>query len=134
MASKGNSPLTRQIYYISLASTLGLLVWVVLWHIFISPPAELNPYVLAAVWTIPLLFPLPGIIKGKPYTHAWINFCLMLYFLHSLTLLYTDEGERWLAAIELVLTSIAFVSHSFYAKKRGQELGLSIRKKKKKKE
>ncbi|GAL19820.1 hypothetical protein JCM19235_1176 [Vibrio maritimus] len=50
----------------------------------------------------------------------------MLYFLHALTLLYADEGERWLAAVELVLTSLAFVGNTVYARLKGKEMGLKL--------
>ena len=64
---------------------------------------------------------------GKPYTYAWANFFLMLYFLHAFTILYIDDGERWLATIELALTSLAFVSNILFARFRGQELGLKLK-------
>ena len=64
---------------------------------------------------------------GKPYTHAWANFVLMLYFLHALTILYIDGGERWLAGIELILTAAAFAGNILYARSRGKELGLKLK-------
>jgi hypothetical protein len=48
----------------------------------------------------------------------------MPYFLHALTLITTDEGER-LAVVELVLTTLA-LGTIYYARLRGRELGLSI--------
>ncbi len=83
---------------------------------------------MALAWSIPLLLPLPGILAGKPYTHAWANFVLMVYFLHALTLIYVDNGERWLALIELLLTSCAFVGNTLFARLRGKELGLKLSK------
>ncbi|WP_264878205.1 DUF2069 domain-containing protein [Vibrio agarivorans] len=112
----------------ALASNLGLLALIVLWQLTLSPHPHLNAYTLAIAWSIPLLFPLPGILAGKPYTHAWANFVLMLYFLHSLTIIYIDEGERWLGVTELVLTSLAFVCNILFARMRGKELGLKLKK------
>ncbi len=80
----------------ALSANFALLFWVALWHGYLSPHPHINPYALTVAWLIPLLLPLPGILAGKPYTHAWANFVLMLYFLHALTLLYADEGERCL--------------------------------------
>nr|WP_202611216.1 MULTISPECIES: DUF2069 domain-containing protein [Aeromonas] len=115
---------------LTLAGFFGLLAWVLLWHLWLSPHPDLAPWLLPVIWTVPLLFPLKGIVQGNPYTHAWGNFVLMPYFLHALTLITTDEGERWLAVVELVLTTLAFVGTIYYARLRGRELGLSIRKKK----
>ncbi|QJT21394.1 DUF2069 domain-containing protein [Aeromonas media] len=121
---------TRFARLLTLVGFFGLLAWVILWHLWLSPHPDLNPWLLPVIWTVPLLFPLKGIVQGNPYTHAWGNFVLMPYFLHALTLITTDEGERWLAVVELVFTTLAFVGTIYYARQRGRELGLNIRKKK----
>ena len=51
----------------------------------------------------------------------------MFYFLHGFTLLWVDEGERYLAVIELILTSGAFIGNIYYARLRGKELGLKLK-------
>lgn len=119
---------SKQARRLALSGYLGLLGWVVLWHLWLSPHPELLPWLLPLVWVTPLLLPLSGILRGRPYTHAWANFILMFYFLHSLTLLTTDEGERGLALVELILTTLAFIGCTFYARLRGRELGLGIKK------
>ena len=121
---------TRFARLLTLVGFFGLLAWVLLWHLWLSPHPDLNPWLLPVIWTVPLLFPLKGIVQGNPYTHAWGNFVLMPYFLHALTLITTDEGERWLAVVELVFTTLAFIGTIYYARQRGRELGLNIRKKK----
>ncbi|MBD1565686.1 DUF2069 domain-containing protein [Vibrio sp. SA48] len=121
------TPRTKQFRWLALLGNLSLLVWVVLWQYSLSPHQHLNNATLAIAWGIPLLLPLPGILAGKPYTHAWANFVLMLYFLHALTLIYVDGGERWLAVIELILTFAAFLGNILYARHRGKELGLKLK-------
>ncbi len=74
---------TRLIRYLALIGNLGLLIWVCMWQLSLFPHEQLNPVTMAIAWAIPILLPLPGIIAGKPYTHAWANFVLMLYFLHG---------------------------------------------------
>ncbi|WP_261815738.1 DUF2069 domain-containing protein [Vibrio gallicus] len=126
-----NSPqanITRLALKVAQIGHFTLLVWVIAWHSLISPAIELNPWVLTLVWTVPLLLPIKGILKAKPYTFAWGNFVLLLYFLHSLTLIYVDEGERWLAIIELVIVSITFIANLIFSRLRGKELGLKLKK------
>ncbi|OBT16905.1 hypothetical protein A9264_10455 [Vibrio sp. UCD-FRSSP16_10] len=122
------APNTKRWLRVAQIGHFSLLVWVLLWHSVISPPAEFSPWFLTIAWTLPLLFPIKGIVAQKPYTFAWANFILLLYFLHSLTLVYIDEGERTLAIIELVITSIAFVGNTVYSRQRGRELGLKLKK------
>ncbi len=119
---------TKQFRWLALSSNIALIVWIALWQLQLSPHPHLNSLALTVGWLIPLLLPLPGILSGKPYTHAWANFILMLYFLHAFTILYVDDGERWLAAVELLLTFSAFMGNVLYARHRGKELGLKLTK------
>ncbi len=121
-------PSTTTYRYLALFGNCALLVWIVLWQWHLSPHPHLNNTTLAIAWAVPLLLPLPGILAGKPYTHAWANFVLMLYFLHGLTILYVDGGERLFAVIELLLASAAFLGNLLYARGRGKELGLKLNK------
>ena len=91
----------------------------------------MSPWVSLLFFTLPLLIPLKGLLKGDPYTFAWTNFIMMIFFLHSVTTLWVVSADRIWATIELVLTGIIFMAGTYYAKYRGQELGLSIRTKKK---
>lgn len=122
------APRTQRARWLALSGILSLLVWIILWQLTWSPHPHLPPLAVTIGWILPLLLPLPGIIKGKPYTHAWANFVLMLYFLHALTILYVDNGERGLAAVELLLTFCAFLGNTLYARLRGKELGLKLTK------
>ncbi|MDO6708461.1 DUF2069 domain-containing protein [Photobacterium sp. 1_MG-2023] len=125
---KPMSQTTQNLRYFALTANLSLLLWVVLWQSVISPHPHLNNYVVAGMWSLPLLLPLKGMLAGKPYTHAWANFILMFYFLHALTLLWTDGGERWLALVELGLTTAAFFGNILFARARGRELGNQLKK------
>ncbi|RJX71601.1 DUF2069 domain-containing protein [Vibrio sinensis] len=120
-------PRTKLFRLMAIFGNLGLLAWIALWQLSLSPhPHITNSTTLAIAWCIPLLLPLPGILAGKPYTHAWANFVLMLYFLHGFTILYIDGGERWLAVVELLLVTLAFIGNILYARSRGKELGLKL--------
>ncbi|GIU06629.1 hypothetical protein TUM4261_10450 [Shewanella sp. c952] len=83
------------------------------------------------LWLIPLLLPLKGILTGKPYTYAWASFILCLYMLHALTLVYVTETNLAFAVIESLLIGVLLIGFPFYARIRGRELGLGLKKKKK---
>lgn len=122
---------TRFYRHLALWSCLSLLVWVPVWHVFLAQPvgrSEQFEWLLGAVWTLPLLLPLKGIVQGHPYTHAWANFIVMFYLIHGLTSLYAVDSERWYAIVELILAVAMFVGCSFFARLRGKELGLGLKK------
>lgn len=96
----------------------------VLW---LNPPKLGSQWVLLALLWTPLWFPLLGIIRGKAYTFAWANFIVMIYFVHSLTNLWVSRDlALLLAMIELLASCLMFAGCTYYAKFRGQELGLKI--------
>ena len=109
----------------------GLLLLVPIWHLYLSPPTlEISPWLITSIWLIPLLFPLKGIIKGNPYTYAWSGFIALIYIMHACVIIMSNEQERVLAVVELVFASLFLMGNIYFAKYKGQELGLSIRKKK----
>ena len=71
---------------------------------------------------------MAGLIKGKPYTHAWANFIIMFYFLHGFTAIYTHQHEWFYALVEILLATTMFIGCCFYARYRGRELGLGLKK------
>ena len=121
---------TAQLKKITLFGYFSLLIFMPLWLIFLTEDGALSIPLTLVMFTLPLLFPLKGLVQGNPYTYAWSNFIVMIYFLHSLTTLWVSADEKHWALLEFVFAAIMFIAGSYYAKYRGQELGLSIRKKK----
>ncbi|WP_448213388.1 DUF2069 domain-containing protein [Colwellia sp. MEBiC06753] len=113
---------------IALAGYFGLVIFMPIWLVFLEP-SSLGTILAICLFVLPLVFPLKGLLAGNPYTYAWSNFIVMWYFLHSLTSLWVSTNKVY-PAIELILASMMFFGGTYYAKYRGQELGLSIRKKK----
>tara|TARA_R110000737_G_scaffold48658_8_gene69156 strand:- start:4142 stop:4534 length:393 start_codon:yes stop_codon:yes gene_type:complete len=121
---------TTTLKHITLFGYFSLLFYMPFWLVFISDDSALSIPLTLVMFTLPLLFPLKGLVQGNPYTFAWSNFIVMIYFLHSLTTLWVSADEKLWALGEFFFASVMFIAGSYYAKYRGQELGLSIRKKK----
>ena len=83
------------------------------------------------LWIVPLLLPAKGVFQGNPYTYAWASFVLCLYMLHGLTLLYVTSDAFAFALIEVLLIGVLLIAFPFYARIRGRELGLGLKKKSK---
>ncbi|GAA5219275.1 DUF2069 domain-containing protein [Corallincola platygyrae] len=126
-------PKTRQLQRLALVCYLGLFAWVPLWHLVLAPHPDMSIGFIIGVGWLPLWFPLPGLIKGKPYTYAWANFIIVFYMGHGLTAIYSNPGEALWAAVEIALSTGAFLGSIYYAKYRGRELGLGLKKRKEKK-
>ena len=120
---------TNNLKRIALAGYFSLLFFMPLWLIVLSPSKSLGIGTTLLLFTLPLLFPLKGLLQGNPFTYAWSNFIVLIYFLHSLTTLWVLPEDRVWAVLELIFASTMFFGATYYAKYRGQELGLSIRKK-----
>lgn len=121
---------TNTLKKIALTGYFGLLFFMPLWLVVLNPSDGLTPTLSLVFFTLPLLFPLKGLLQGNPYTYAWSNFVVMIYFLHSLTTLWVSAEDTLWAGIELTFATLMFIGGTYYAKFKGQELGLSIREKK----
>lgn len=121
---------TNNLKKMALFGYFSLLFFMPLWLLVLSPSEGLSTSTTLLLFTLPLLFPLKGLLQGNPFTYAWANFIVLIYFLHSLTTLWVLPDDRVWAVLELIFATMMFLGCSYYAKYRGQELGLSIRKKK----
>lgn len=119
---------TNNLRIIALLGYFSLLIFMPLWLLLLSPSDSLGTTTTLLFFTLPLLFPLKGLLQGNPYTYAWSNFIVLIYFLHSLTTLWVLPSDRLWASLELIFATTMFLGCSYYAKYKGQELGLSIRK------
>jgi uncharacterized membrane protein len=113
---------------LTLTSYLLLIIWLVVWHFVLTIDKTTSTLFTLLFWVLPILLPAKGLIEGKPYTYAWTNFIVMYYLLHGLTAVYAVEGERLYALVEIILCTLLFTGCSYYARVRGRELGLGIRK------
>ncbi|MDN4504185.1 DUF2069 domain-containing protein [Alteromonadaceae bacterium BrNp21-10] len=126
------APTTLLFRRMALISYIALVLWIIIWHFFLSESIAYSPLFIILLWVVPILLPARGLILGKPYTHAWANFIIMLYLLHGLTAVYAVDGEHWYAMVEIILCSTMFIGCCFFARLRGRELGLGLKKLKEK--
>lgn len=111
---------------LALTCHLGLLVWLSLWYFALKSPLSYSFSFVFIMYLLPLLLPLYGIIKAKPYTHAWSCFVVLWYFLHAITVMYSEPEYILHASVELLLAIGMFTGCSMFARLRGQELGASL--------
>ncbi len=121
-------PITKRFQRFALTGYIGLLILMPIWLFLIAPREGHSNAFIFVVYIVPLLLPLKGIIQDKPYTYAWANFIVMFYFIHGFTLLWVAQDQLIWVLLELTFASLMFIGCTYYARHRGQELGLKIRK------
>jgi uncharacterized membrane protein len=50
-----------------------------------------------ALCALPLLVPLPGLVRGRPYTYAWASMLVVFYAAGLLVAAKSGAGPQWLA-------------------------------------
>lgn len=106
---------------LTLVSYFGLILLFLYWILFFieSSPTPIPMLLLIAIG--PLLFPLYGLLQGKPYTHAWCSFLALGYFIHAVVEAYANEVTRYLALLEIALTLGLFLGCIFYVKMNARD-------------
>ena len=130
MAIPAPSPKTLLAHRLTLIGYCGLVLLIPVWNLWWYPSEKFNNQVLTMIWLIPLAFPMLGLLKGKAYTHAWSGFIAVIYICHALTSLLTNPNEFMAILLELALASLFLFGGMFFAKWRGEQLGLQLPKKK----
>lgn len=130
MAIPAPSAKTLLAHRLTLTGYWGLVLLIPIWNLWWYPSEIFNNQLLTVIWLVPLAFPMWGLLKGKAYTHAWSGFIAVIYICHALTSLLTNPDELVAILLELALASLFLFAGMFFAKWRGEQLGLQLPKKK----
>lgn len=107
--------------YITLSGYFALLFLLIVWHGFMHPATK-QPWLLVVFIITPLLLPLRGFLKEKPYTYAWTSFVILLYFMHGVVEVWANENERIYALLEVYLSIQVYIGAIYYARLQGRAL------------
>ncbi|MBY6018454.1 DUF2069 domain-containing protein [Halomonas denitrificans] len=123
------APGTARWLLLARAGYLLSLILIPLWLLVIDAD---SPYSLGfrISLLIPLLLPAVGVLKGKPYTHAWSGFIASLYLLWGATSWWVAPDERGIGTVVLITLMTWLLASTYYARHRGRELGLGLKKSK----
>lgn len=104
---------------LAVAAFVDLFILCVAWEWFISPLRPGGSWLILK--GIPLVFAIPGIWKGKIYTMQWASMLILLYVTEGLVRILESGTNFWLAILETVLATTAFVCLLIYLKPIKQE-------------
>ena len=73
-----------------------------------------SPWPQNVLWTlvmlVPVLIPLPGLLRGLRRTHAWATLCVAPYFIYGVTEVVANPAARLPAALILFASLAWFVA------------------------
>ncbi|MDT3707820.1 MAG: DUF2069 domain-containing protein [Thiobacillus sp.] len=97
------------------ASLIALIFLCVAWELWLAPLRPGGSWLVLK--TLPLLFPLMGILKGRRYTYQWAPMLVLAYFSEGVVRVWSDTGiTARLAGAEVVLSVVFFFAAIYYAK------------------
>ena len=108
-------------YLLALLGYAGVAASILVWNLGFRPAGEIPLYVVLAFLLLPLAFPLVGLVKGKPYTHAWSTFMAIYYFVVGIWI-SGGEDTRWYGTAVGLFSVAWFVGAMFYTRAKAREL------------
>ena len=85
---------------------LGLFLW----------PKEAISLYWIFLLSVPLLFPIKGLILSRRYTYKWIGFLTLFYFCVGISELVVNPELKIYAILTTLFSTVLFVASIFYAR------------------
>ena len=90
-------------------SCLALIFLSLAWERWLAPIRPGGSWLMLKA--VPLLLPLPGLLKGKRYVYQWSSLLILAYLCEGLVRATSDTGlSQALAVLETSLATVYFVS------------------------
>jgi uncharacterized membrane protein len=105
----------RLLNRLTVACLLALVALCVDWELWLAPIRPGGSWL--ALKALPLLLPLPGLLRGRRYTHQWTTLLILAYLTEGLVRATSDAGpSRLLAAAEIGLSVAVFAAAAVYCR------------------
>lgn len=93
---------------LAVGALVGLIVLGLAWELWLAPTGSGS----LAIKVLPLLLPLPGLMRHRLYTYRWVSLLVWLYFTEGAVRAY-DSSPGWgpkLALVQVLLCLVLFVA------------------------
>jgi len=99
----------------AIASLGALIALGLAWELWLAPTGNGT----LAIKVLPLLLPLPGLIRNRLYTFRWVTLMVWLYFIEGIVRAAGDRGiAAGLACLEVVLCLVLFSACAVHVRGR----------------
>jgi uncharacterized membrane protein len=100
---------------LAVGSVLGLIALGLAWELWLAPTGS----GWLAIKVLPLLLPLPGLVRNRLYTYRWVSLFVWLYFIEGAVRAASDRGPgRALGLVEALLCVLLFVACTLHVRTR----------------
>ncbi|PID61237.1 MAG: hypothetical protein CSB44_07885 [Gammaproteobacteria bacterium] len=107
----------RRARWLTLTGYFGLLALILCWFTWLAPPERVPRVLPLAALALPLLLPLRGILHARRYTHQWVGFLALPYFIVGVDTAWNRIGlERTLALLMILFSLLLLIGASLYAR------------------
>jgi uncharacterized membrane protein len=92
---------------VAVTCVAALILLGLAWELWLAPTGRGT----LALKVLPLLLPLPGLLKNRMYTYRWLSLLVWLYFAEGVVRATSERGVgALLAAIEIMLCLLLFAA------------------------
>jgi len=92
---------------VAVACVAALIALGLAWELWLAPTGRGT----LALKVLPLMLPLPGLLRNRMYTYRWLSLLVWLYFAESVVRATSERGTgALLATIEIVLCLMLFAA------------------------
>ena len=91
----------------AVGALLALIALGLAWELWLAPTGRGT----LAIKVLPLLLPLPGLLRHRMYTYRWLSLLVWIYCTEGLVRATSEEGlGAWLAMAEVLLSLVLFMA------------------------
>jgi len=101
---------------LTLAGYAALVALLVVWQAWLSPPVIMPPALALAILLLPLAVALPGLVRGRSYTHAWVSLAALFYFVVAVDGVAGAVEPSWLPAAAVTATIALFTGSVLFVR------------------
>lgn len=113
---------SRFFYSLALLGYFGLLILLSVWTVYLAPPTIFPISIVLLFYVGPLLIPMRGLLHGKLYTHAWVHFMALFYFIVGVMVAAGNAAERNYALAQVAFSILMFVGSMMYVRVKAREV------------